>query len=74
MGYRPPCPECKSPLSFIVEKEEETGEINIVITCEWCEEYEGFMIKTGIKRRDLGKFTKMKEPFKIEMEIVPLIE
>lgn len=71
MGYRPPCPKCKSPLSFIVEKDEKTDEINIIVTCEWCDEYYGFMIKTGIKDRDFRKFAKVKEPFKIEVEIIP---
>ena len=71
MGYRPACPNCKGELSFIVERDEETNKLNFVITCEWCDEYEGFMIKTDIDDRDIEKFPKTKKPFKIEVEIVP---
>jgi len=71
MGYRPLCPNCESSLSFVVELDEETNKIDFIITCEWCDEYEGFMIRTGIEDRDIKKFAKMKKPFKIEMEIIP---
>ena len=74
MGYTPLCPNCGSSLSFIVERDEETNKINFIITCEWCDEYEGFMIKTDIKDRDIKKFAKLKKAFKIEAKIVPLSE
>lgn len=74
MGYRPLCPNCESSLSLIVERDEETNKINFIITCEWCDEYEGFMIKTDIKVRDIRKFAKLKKASKIEAEIVPLDE
>ena len=72
MGYRPLCPNCESSLSLIVERDEETNKINFIITCEWCDEYEGFMIKTDIEDRDIEKLAKLKKAFKIEAEIVPL--
>lgn len=72
MGYRPLCPNCESSLSFIVERDEETNKINFIITCEWCDEYEGFMIKTDIEDGDMKKFAELKKAFKIRAEIVPL--
>jgi len=63
------CPECGNPIS-VYPKIEKTGEIIVVITCETCDEYEGLTIKTGLKTRDLKKFSKpLGKPVLKEMKI-----
>lgn len=71
MSYRASCPKCRSPLSFIVEKDKKTNEIIMSIECEFCEDFYGFTIRTGIKPRDISKIAKSKKPFKMQVEIAP---
>jgi len=60
-----PCPICGSPLSLLRRVHRETGELVIVVTCEFCDEYIGFAIKTGLTVEDLKKFIKpRKRPIK----------
>ena len=45
-----------SPLSFIVDVEEETGEYIIIVTCEMCDEYFGFVINTHMTQEDFNLY------------------
>ena len=65
---RPMCPDCGFMLS-VWPTIESDGEIRIIITCEMCE-YQGFAIGTGLKQKDLKKFSKpLKEPLTKKMKI-----
>ena len=52
------CPVCGAPLSFLRRLHLETEELAILVTCEFCDEYHGFVILTGLQREDLRKFKK----------------
>jgi hypothetical protein len=52
------CPICEFPLSLLRRTHSKTGEMAILVTCEGCDPYHGFVILTGIKEMDLKKFTK----------------
>jgi hypothetical protein len=69
--WRPDCPKCGSPLSFLIEQDRSTKEILISIECEWCEEFYGFTIRTGIKPKDIKDLAQSEKPVKMQVEIVP---
>jgi len=69
--WRPDCPLCESPLSFLIEKDKKTKEILIIVTCEWCDDFYGFTIRTGIKEKDINNLALSEKPVKKEVEIVP---
>jgi len=63
------CPECDERLS-VYPRIEDNGQISIIVTCESCD-YEGLVIKTGFKEKDLKKFSKpLKHSMTREMKIV----
>jgi len=43
-------------LSFIVETKEDTGEVIIIVCCEWCDEYEGFVLNTHMTQKDFDMY------------------
>lgn len=53
-----PCPVCGSPLSLIRGRHKETGHILIIVMCETCDEFHGFVVDTGLRVEDLEKFIK----------------
>ena len=55
------CPVCGYPLSFLRAVHQDTGEIVIVVTCEFCEEYHGFAVKTGVTLWDLDRYVKTRK-------------
>ena len=65
----PMCPVCGIYALSFLPRIESDGEITIRIFCDLCD-YEGFVIKTGLKQKDLKKFSKpLKEPITKEMKI-----
>ena len=54
MSERPKCPLCGSSLSFIVDIEKDTGEVTIIVDCEFCGEYAGFMMNTHMTQKDFN--------------------
>jgi transcription elongation factor Elf1 len=70
-NWRPDCPKCGSPLSFLIEQDRSTKEMLISIECEWCEEFYGFTIRTGIKPKDIKDLAQSEKPVKMQVEIVP---
>jgi transcription initiation factor IIE alpha subunit len=46
-------PVCQSPLSLLRRVHEETEELAILVTCEFCDEHHGFVILTGLQKKDL---------------------
>jgi len=69
--WRPDCPACESPLSVIITRDKKTKEILISIECEWCEDFYGFTIRTGIKQKDISELALSDKPIKKQMEIAP---
>ena len=70
LPYRPLCPCCGNPLSFIVKNR--GGEILITIDCEWCDEYHGLVLNTHLTEEDLrmykDKFLPRPRPWLVEIE------
>ncbi len=56
MSDRPKCPLRESDLSFIVDIEEDTGEVTIIVNCEFCGEYAGFMMNTHMTQKDFDVY------------------
>lgn len=38
------CPVCGFPLSLLRRSVEETGDLAILVTCEGCDDYHGFVV------------------------------
>lgn len=63
------CPICGSPLSLLRRVNGETEELAILVTCEFCDEYHGFVILTGLQEEDLEKFIEYrKRPMRARIE------
>ena len=63
------CPVCESPLSLLRRVQGVTEELAILVTCEFCDEYHGFVVLTGLQEEDLGKFIGYrKRPIRARIE------
>jgi hypothetical protein len=66
----PACPECGSPLSHVIEIDEDTGEIVIGLFCEGAGEDEfNLSISTGLSNKDLKRLKKAGKTTKKVMQI-----
>ena len=67
---RPFCPECRDPLSILMEKDDETGEIKIGFFCEGAGDDEfSFQILTGLTDEDLEGLEEIGKTIRKEMVI-----
>jgi len=55
------CPLCESSLSLLRRVHDDTRELVILVTCQWCDEYHGFVILTDLQKEDLNKFSKYRK-------------
>lgn len=63
------CPVCGSNLSLLRRIYKETEKLAILVMCDFCDDYHGFVISTGLKEDDLKKFIRYrKRPMNAKIE------
>ena len=55
------CPSCGSSLSLLRRTVEETGALAILVTCEGCEDYYGFVVDLQMNVEGLETFSEYSE-------------